>query len=92
MAISTKERLAQELHGAGLLEMEKKARAGHYDDYESPLVTPCIQLVADLTAAGRRDLAERAMDGEWDGTREEAEAWMKREGTGLLARPSQGEK
>lgn len=77
MKLSTSERLAQVLHAAGLLEMESKARAGYYDDYRSPLATPIVQLVKDLSAVNRRDLAERAMNGEWDGTREEGEAWMK---------------
>lgn len=75
--LPTSERLAQVLHAEGLLEMESKARAGYYDDYMSPLATPIVQLVKDLSAVNREDLAKRAMNGEWDGTREEAEAWMK---------------
>ena len=77
MKLPTSERLAQVLHAAGLLEMESKARAGYYDDFVSPLATPIMQLVKDLSAVNRKDLAERAMNGEWDGSKEEAEAWMK---------------
>lgn len=74
MSVSTAEKLAQVLHAAGLFEMEKKARGGYYDDFRSPLATPIVQLVNDLRAAGQHDLAHRAMNGEWDGTKEEAEA------------------
>lgn len=82
MKLPTSERLAQVLHAEGLLEMESKARAGYYDDYRSPLATPIMQLVKDLSAVNRKDLAERAANGEWDGTREEGEAWMKTQGRG----------
>lgn len=75
--LPTSERLAQVLHAEGLLEMESKARDEYYDDYRSPLATPILQLVQDLLAVNRRDLADRAMAGEWDGTKEESEAWMK---------------
>jgi hypothetical protein len=84
LELKTSERLAQVLHAEGLFEMERKARAGYYDDYHSELATPIIQLVMDLTAAGRNDLADRARNGEFDGTKEEAEAWFEREGKDLL--------
>lgn len=77
MGFPTKERLAQVLHAAVLFDMEKAARSGHYDDFESDIATPIVQLVADLRAVGREDLARRAMDGEWDGTKEESEAWAR---------------
>ncbi len=87
MAIATKEKLAQVLHAAGLFGMEKLARAGWYDDFESESATPINDLVAALREVsdanpGDNDLrdqtmklAVRAMEGEWDGTKEEAEAW-----------------
>lgn len=81
---STKQRLAEVLHARGLFEMEGAALAGRYDDYESEHDTPCLDLVRDLEAAGAGDLADRARNGEWDGTREEAEAWFEREGRHLL--------
>lgn len=83
----TKERLADVLRTEGLSEMEAAARSGHYDDFESDLATPIIQLVADLRGAGREDLATRAMEGEWDGTKEESKAWFNREGKDLLGIP-----
>jgi hypothetical protein len=80
---ATKERLAQALHAAGLFEMEKAARTGRYDDFEGDSATPIVDLVNDLKAAGQHDLAKRAMNGEWDGTKKEAEAWFHREGKDL---------
>jgi hypothetical protein len=78
--MKTKERLAQALHAEGLFGMEAKAREGYYDDYESPLATPIIQLVTDLREHSANGLAKRAMDGEFDGTKEESEAWFQKEG------------
>lgn len=77
MKLSTSDRLARVLEEHGLLDMAAKARTGYYDDYRSPLATPIVQLVLDLTAVKQEDLASRAMAGEWDGTREEAEQWMR---------------
>jgi hypothetical protein len=71
----TKEKLAQVLHGHGLLGLEKAARLGEYDDFESESATPIADLVRDLRAKGEDDLARRAIDGEWDATPEESEAW-----------------
>lgn len=64
--IATKERLAQILHAEGLFEMEKAARAGLYDDFESDSATPIVDLVRDLRAGGKNNLAARAMNGEWE--------------------------
>lgn len=80
--LTTKERLARALEAQNdpkLADMVKKARNGYYDDYESELATPCIQLVVDLTKHGYKEMAQSAMDGEWDGTLEEGQAWMKSE-------------
>jgi hypothetical protein len=62
-----------------------KALDGAYDDYESLSATPIRDLVRDLTLAGFHALREQAMQGAYDGTREEADAWMEREGKHLLA-------
>lgn len=80
----TKDRLTHVLEQAGLWDMARKARDGYYDDYETPIATPKIQLVVDLLTAGRADLADRAKAGEWDATREESDEWWKREGHKLL--------
>lgn len=83
--MSTKERLAQVLHAEGLFEMEKAARAGRYDDFESESATPIADLMRDLSAAGNHKLANRAMNGEFDATKEEADAWYQREGKDLIS-------
>lgn len=80
----TTEKLAQALHAEGLLGMEEKAREGYYDDFKSPLATPIMQLVTDLRSRNKVDLAERAMNGEFDSTKEEAEEWFSREGKDLI--------
>ncbi len=65
--------------------MEKAARAGRYDDYEGTTATPIIDLVNDLKQTGAYDLAKRAMGGEFDGTKEEADEWYQREGKNLIS-------
>jgi len=77
MSESTAERLYRILVARGLREMAAKAKTGYYDDFRSPLATPIVQLVVDLTRAGHLDLAERAKEGEFDATKEEADAWAK---------------
>jgi len=85
--MKTKVHLAEDLkaHGAPE-EMIRKAVDGYYDDYESPLATPIIQLVLDCEKLGGnlRGLAIKARNGEYDGTKEEAKAWFNREGRKLL--------
>lgn len=74
--IPTTERLALALEQAGAPPyMIERARNGYYDDYTSPLAGPIMQLVADARAEGLSRIAERAADGEFDGTREESDAW-----------------
>ena len=63
--------------------MTKKAKEGYYSDYDSPLATPCIQLVKDLDSLGLTELADRAKEGEFDATKEESDAWYQREGRAL---------
>jgi hypothetical protein len=64
-------------------DMIKKAEDGYYSDYDSPLPTPCIQLIKDLTEIGATSLVEMAKDGEFDATEEESNEWYKREGRAL---------
>ena len=74
----TRQKLATILEERGLQKMADRARKGYYDDYESDLPFPIIQLVTDLMLEGQDDLAERAKAGEFDGTKEEGEAWHRR--------------
>lgn len=74
----TTERLASALYDAGAPPwMITNAKAGWYDDYKSELADPINQLVADARRVGLHGIAERAIDGEFDSTAEEARAWAK---------------
>lgn len=78
MTRPTTERLAEAMSAAGCPDrLVSNARAGQYDDYKSPLPFPIHQLVSDLREAGQHELAQRAIDGEFDATREEADAWAQ---------------
>lgn len=80
--MKTKERLASALREAGAPQvMIEKAENGEYDDFEAvDTASPIVDLVNACRAFGLHDFAKRAMDGEFDGTREEAEAWAKSAG------------
>lgn len=83
--MSTKERLAKELEANNAPDwMIKNAHNGMYDDFESASATPIAQLVTDCRKAGLEVLAQRAINGEFDSTAEEAEAWYQREGKDLI--------
>lgn len=82
--MKTKERLAGVLSKAGLANLAADALRGRFDDYESDSATPIVDLVSRLRASGREDLAQRAIGGEWDGTREEAQQWYEREGRAAI--------
>jgi len=84
--IPTKERLARDIealananHDPELMPMIRRARAGYYDDYESSLAIPCMQLVGDFRKLGYEGMARKAINGMWDGTKAESEAWAKRQ-------------
>ena len=48
---ATKDRLADDLLAAGApTDMVIRAQGGYYDDYESPLATPIVQLYKDALA------------------------------------------
>ena len=84
--MQTKEKLAQALDQAKAPAiMIQKARLGYYDDYESELATPIVQLVHDARSYGLSDIALRGMKGEFDGTKEEGDAWFQKEGRHLLS-------
>ena len=87
MTIPTTERLAralEELNDPKLSEMVAKARAGYYDDFKSDLAQPLTTLYMDLMDVGHPEMAQRVVDGEFDSTKEEAEAWMEAEGRDIL--------
>ena len=48
---------------------------GYYDDYKSPLAMPETRLYNDAKAAGLHAIAAAVLDGEFDATKEESDAW-----------------
>src|SRR5262245_18281078 len=77
-SLSTRESLARVLEerqnprSAGMIRL---VRAGAYDDYLSDSPSPIMDLVRDLSQNGEHDLVGRAIGGEFDGTKDEADAW-----------------
>lgn len=57
--------------------MADKAATGYYDDFSGLLATPIIQLVKDARQFGLHTIAERAMAGDFDATKEEAAEWAR---------------
>lgn len=83
--MTTKELLAQAMESEGCpANLISRARGGEFDDFESNSATPIVRLVNELSKLGFPTLAARAIDGEFDSTKEEAEEWFKREGQHLL--------
>jgi hypothetical protein len=74
----TTERLAVALEALDdnrLVGMIHRARHGYYDDYKSTLVQPLVTLVKELHSFGLPGMVQRVIDGEFDSTKKEAEAW-----------------
>lgn len=74
----TKDKLAEALRGIGLEDMALKAANGDYDDFIADSATPITDLVNDLAKVGSVEalaLRKRAIEGEFDGTKEESDAW-----------------
>jgi len=77
--LPTKERLAQaleELHDPRLAEIVARARAGVYDDFETTLPFPQATLIGELVELSHFKFASRVMNGEFDATEEEGNAWL----------------
>jgi hypothetical protein len=70
-------------------DMIERARTGHYHDYLSPLDFPAVTLAADLKELASRpatprnsrpllrELAQRVMNGDFDATTAESDAWAQ---------------
>jgi hypothetical protein len=92
----TKDFLAEVLRSVGLDKMAGQAATGYYHDYLSPLDMPETQLLIDLKQAiscetdqSKADriqaVVNRHMNGDFDATYEESEAWAaSREGQDAL--------
>ena len=84
----TKDMLADALMQLGLMDMSLKARGGYYHEYLSPLDLPEMQLVHDLAETMKKrpdigqkiyDLRLRVINGDFDASAEESDAWAKSE-------------
>lgn len=77
------DRLVQALRVAGApAHLVQLALADAFHDFGSASATPITDLVRECRRHGLDDIAQRAMAGEFDATREEADAWA-----GLGVRP-----
>ncbi len=87
MSEPTSDRLAKALEAKNdplLAGIIVRARRKYYDEYEGELATPLVQLVADLRAVGHKEFAQRVINGDFDASKAEAEAWYRREGAALV--------
>ena len=87
---STKKELVEDLTrkppSATQVALLKRAAAGHYHDFDTPLAAPKMQLVEDLRAAGFSDLADKTINGDYDDespTIEQAEELRREVGAGF---------
>jgi hypothetical protein len=55
--------------------MVHDALGGYYDDFKSPLPFPEMQLLADAREHALPEIVEGVLNGEWDATKEESDAW-----------------
>lgn len=80
LELHTNEKLARVLearNNPALKGMVKLARKGYFHDFESPLVMPDLKLREMLLKRGEVRLAERVVEGDFDATKEEADAWAQ---------------
>lgn len=76
----TTEKLVAALREAGASEaMIRKAEAAQYDDFLSDSAMPINDLVIAARAEGLAQIADRAINGDFDATKEESDAWAASE-------------
>lgn len=76
MTEPSSEKLAQALEAEGApAYMVSLAREDHYHDFKSPLAMPEMQLLADAREHGLTVIVEGVMEGVWDATKAESDAW-----------------
>jgi hypothetical protein len=79
MTMHTKDILSAALVEVGLPIMAVKAAQGYYHDFLSPLDFPELDLIGDLTEIGTPTalaMRARVMDGEFDASIAESDAWV----------------
>lgn len=84
---STKSKLAHALRAAGFEQLANRAEQGEFSDFEGPHAVPKVELVGELSRIYKNPviasvvcqkahvIAQQVMRGEFDDTKEEAEAW-----------------
>lgn len=73
--------------------MVSLAAEAHYDDFLSPLATPCLQLLADAREAGLTNIVAWHTDGVFDATKAESDAWAASpDGQSVFSELAQGGK
>ena len=84
--LPTKERLARYLESEGVASwVVNNARAGRYDDFDDGGAKfPQIEAVKGLRSIGRVDIVKLIIDGEFDSTKRESDAWAAKQ-TGEVA-------
>lgn len=75
LASALREVSASPANAAKYEAFAKRAETGEFDDYESPHAFPSSLLYTELLQAGFTKFAARVGDGEFDATKEEADAW-----------------
>lgn len=76
--VPTTEKLAIALQKAHApMSMIKRARAGAYDDFKSHIAHNIVLLVEDCRKHGLEQIAQRAINGDFDAQNWEAEEWSK---------------
>jgi len=58
-------------------EFIDRARRGDFHDFKSQSATPINDLIAVCHKYGLNEIAQKAMEGEFDATQEEADEWTK---------------
>lgn len=79
----TKDKLAAALRAILQEELAVRAENGEFDDFESDSPTPISDLAMELAALGTSealDLRVRVVDGEFDATAEDDDAWSQSPG------------
>lgn len=76
----TTQKLVAALREAGASKaMILRAEAAQYDDYLSDSATPITDLYVAARAEGLTQIVERAVNGDFDATEEESNAWAASE-------------
>jgi hypothetical protein len=78
MTEPSSENLARVLDEAHLHDLAARARADEFHDFKSPHALPEHELVNELRKTGgmtAKAIAQRVIDGEFDATKEESDAW-----------------